>query len=209
MSELLTQKPEESAKLQEFLNETVFRSVKEFISAYDEGFINRQNDQVKEIADRIVDIYQNVELKNREFVFVSQSEILTEELLEGLQPWRIITKIKRAIQDSIEENNLNQDVVYFSSDHVGYICVSNDNDELERLSPEKFFTSIKAFYPVYEKLSSYYSQYPNPEEPENDTLPDFTDEHESEEIRNAYAFKVEDFIDVDDSFIERMYEIFK
>lgn len=215
MTELLVRDRQRHEELTERLSKTIFQSPRAFIEAHSEGLINRNNDDVKAIADEIVDIYQNVEMKNRELVFVSQTEVMTEELLEGLQDWKIITKLKRALSDALEENILTTDTIYFLPDSVGYVYADNSDGEQERLLSEKFFNATKALEPIYKRYSSFSKQTPAQAnfEPqgEGQGLPDvgYGEGESEEEKTDAYVFKVEDILDIDDSFIESIYRLFE
>lgn len=213
MTELLIRDRQRHEELAERLGKTIFQSPRAFIEAHSEGLINRNNDDVKAIADEIVEIYQNVEMKNRELVFVSQTEVMTEELLEGLQDWKIITKLKRALTDALNENVLNTENIHFSPNAVGYVYVDGGDDEELRLLSEKFFSSTKALYPIYKRYSSFYEQTPNPEglEPESEveSLPDIGYGQPEGSKSDAYVFRVTDILDIDDSFIESIYRLYE
>lgn len=213
MTELLVRDRQRHQELTERLSKTIFQSPRAFIEAHSEGLINRNNDDVKAIADEIVDIYQNVEMKNRELVFVSQTEVMTEELLEGLQDWKIITKLKRALSDALEENILTTDTIYFLPSAVGYVYADNSEGEETRLLSEKFFNATKALEPIYKRYSSFSKQTPGSEgfeaQNEEQGLPDIGSEESESEKSDAYVFKVEDILDIDDSFIESIYRLFE
>lgn len=213
MTELLVRDSQRHQELTERLSKTIFQSPRAFIEAHSEGLINRNNDDVKAIADEIVDIYQNVEMKNRELVFVSQTEVMTEELLEGLQDWKIITKLKRALSDALEENILTTDTIYFLPSAVGYVYADNSEGEETRLLSEKFFNATKALEPIYKRYSSFSKQEPGSDgfdsQNAEEGLPDISYEEPESEKSDAYVFKVEDILDIDDSFIESIYRLFE
>lgn len=162
MPQLLTRNQEESDKLVEELSHTIFKSPTDFLAAYEQGWINRANDEIKAIAARIVDVYQNVQFKGREIIFVSQSEVMVDEIIDGLHPWKTITKLKRAIVDSHDQNK-HGDTVYFTVDNAGYVLYQNSDGELVKLTSEKLFRNTGELFPVYTRYSSFASETPNPE----------------------------------------------
>lgn len=226
MATLLTRNEEKSRELTETLSKTLFRSPEDFIKAYSEGWINRNNEEVKNIAQEISDVYQNVQLKNREFVFISQTEAMVEEVITGLHPWKAITKIKRAVKDTVSEEKHGDTLYFLTENDAGYIFYENAESEYVKLTNEKFFKNNDELKPIYAKYSSFASGNPEPESQESnqerkvesndnpfleeDDESIQTDDENTREDKEivVYAFKVDDFTNIDETFIETIYSLF-
>lgn len=225
MATLLTRDEARANELNEDLSKTIFGNAEGFIQAYSDGWLSRTDKNIQSIAQKIVSIYQNVQLKGRDIVFVSQTEVMINEAIEELAPWKHLTKIKRALSDIYGDN---EGTVYLSTEHTGYVLKQDEDGEYVKVVSERFFRSEDEVKRLYKKHSSFYAQNPNPaqasaavatkasEDEDYNPMLDEEEENystESEETVNEttgtalYEFKVSDFTTIDDSFIEDIYDL--
>lgn len=222
MVTLLTRDNEKAEELNAELAETVFGSAEQFVKLYSDGWINRGNDDIKEIAQKVTDIYQNIQLKGRDIVFVSQTETMVDDVIGLLRPWKYITKIKRAAEDADSE-------IYLLSDNSGYLFVKNKEGDFVKLTTERFFRNSKEGSELYRRFSSYFNAEPEGEDvseqkgsEEEDFEAEIADLNEEEnygddasteenedDAGRAYKFKKEDLAEIDDSFIVDIYDLLK
>lgn len=210
---MTTLRPHDQQKHEELsqkLSQTIFRNPEDFIMAYNENWINKNNDEVKMISEEIVALYKNVDIKNRTFVFISGTEHMIEELLNDLSPWRSITKLKRMVKSTYDSSKHGRDL-YLSEGYVYYLS----GEDYVKLSNEKVYR-LPDIETIYSKFSSYYEQgaeapqvssgnpYLEDEDADEEHDDASADEEETSEI---YEFRASDLTEIDTSFIEKMYAL--
>lgn len=229
MATLLTRDEAKARQLDEDLKETFFGSAEKFVELYSEGWINRTNSDIQAIAQQVVDTYQNVQLKGRDIVFVSQTEVMVNEVIDGLAPWKHLTKIKRALNDAYGDSDGD---IYLTTEQVGYILRKDaESGDYTKAVSERFFRSEEEAARLYQRYSSFYAENPNPsaakaepvasdDDNYNPVLDDDEDEYGSSDYEAdtadddttdgtvEYRFKVSDFTGIDDSFITDIYDLF-
>lgn len=197
MPELLTKDHEAAQELHDTLSQTSFGNAENFVKYYSEGWLNTTNEDIRDIAQRISDTYHNIQLKGRKLTFVAQTESMIDEVIDGLTPWKALTRIKRALNEEYGEGDGDQEVC-FSLENPGSIFTLDSEGELQKVSSEKFFRAEKEVLYLYEKFSTFV-------ESESARAVNTDDVDGADE--QLYWFKVSDLAEVDDSFITQIYEI--
>lgn len=186
------------AALEEHLRTTgrgLFESPAVFIKLYNSGIINKSNDEVKDTARRIVDTYKNIREQGNDLIFLSEAEVVLDEVKASLEPWYIVTSLKRIVGDLVENGELSaEDEIAFSTRRdIGYLLsvTSTHNEdgqpvtELSKISREKLFTRAEQVHPIFNGaqkiLTNAYEQ----------------DDH--------IVFTVSEVYNVDDSFVLRIH----
>lgn len=187
MAQFIPYSDEKEAELSEKLNNTLFKNVETFIQFYNSGMIAKRSEEIVELTRNVVETFKNVEEKNNLIVFLSSEEVFLDEIFTLLEPWKYIVKIKRELEENIKNEKVRyEDILVFSKkDSFGYILkVSQKDGEnvLEKIGNEKIFTKEEQISDISEKIS---------------TINETNDEY--------FYFKVSDFLNVDDSFVERIH----
>lgn len=187
MAQFIPYSDEKEAELSEKLNNTLFKNVETFIQFYNSGMIAKRSEEIVELTKNVVETFKNVEEKNNLIVFLSSEEVFLDEIFTLLEPWKYIVKIKRELEENIKNEKVRyEDILVFSKkDSFGYILkVSQKDGEnvLEKIGNEKIFTKEEQISDISEKIS---------------TINETNDEY--------FYFKVSDFLNVDDSFVERIH----
>lgn len=188
MSHFISRNQNLSNKITEKLGNTFFKDAENFVSAYNSGMVSKNNNEISEIANDLVEAYKDVQIKGNQIIFISKSEIFLSESLEALEPWTILVKIKREVEDAITLNVINENSsIAFTPDAVGYVTYVKHNESgeevLEKIGIEKTFSRQDLIIPLFDKYSSSENSYDN-----------------------TYFFKARDFVELDDSFISRIHE---
>lgn len=187
MAQFIPYSDEKEAELSEKLNNTLFKNVETFIQFYNSGMIAKRSEEIVELTKNVVETFKNVEEKNNLIVFLSSEEVFLDEIFTLLEPWKYIVKIKRELEENIKNEKVRyEDILVFSKkDSFGYILkVSQKDGEnvLEKIGNEKIFTKEEQISDISEKIS---------------TINETNDEY--------FYFKASDFLNVDDSFVERIH----
>lgn len=106
--ELIPLNEEKAASLEQKLANTFYRDPKSFIQIYNSGVINRSNDEVKTILERILSTYKGIEKRGQEITFLSTNEISVEEILVSANAYRALLQIKRILRDAIAEEHITE-----------------------------------------------------------------------------------------------------
>lgn len=97
----ITQEKEQA--LSQAFGETLFQSAEKFIMAYNSGMVNKRNERIIEFANRVAATFRNIELSNSELVTISTDEISVNEILAGIEKWKIAVAVKAALT-ALEKN---------------------------------------------------------------------------------------------------------
>lgn len=185
-------------ELEDHLKDTFFRDVETFITNYNSGVFNKSAAPVKEIADRIVNTYQNIsQPKVGVLAVMSSREVMVSNIIEKLEPWSTITKLKRAIEDKIANGSLtNDDLIVFEEENrtpgiLRGIETQSDEDGndidvpvIEKMKEERFVIDDKVIEALSEALGK---------------------EIEFSEEIGAFGMKASDIVNIDDSFVENVH----
>lgn len=118
----------------------VFNSIDDFIHLYNERFINIKNDSVKELAQKIVELYINIFIQNEKFYVKSVDEALLDQTLFILDSWQIVLKLKRIAETLIDDDFPLDTRLYFLEGDQGYVSLKNDEIDPENRSIETDFS---------------------------------------------------------------------
>lgn len=187
MTQFIPYNQEESAQLNHELSKTLFNNVENFIQFYNSGMIAKRSDEVTEIVKQVVDTYKNIEEKGGQLIFLSTAEVYLEEIIQNLEPWNYLVKIKREVEEARDEDELNQGTLlaFGKEDNIGYLLKLVDKDDkrvAERIGAEKIFTRANQIKPIFEKFSSV-----------------------GQSDGKFYYFRASDFLNLDTGFIEKIY----
>lgn len=171
------------------IGQTSFRTVGEFIALYNDDLINKSAALVKDILGQLVDTYKDVEERSKKIIFLDPAEIYLRESLKELSSWELIVKIKREVQTALESGNLKEnDTIVFTPQATGILCKLVEKEDgkksFVKIGIEKLFNKPEIVEEVFRKYSS---------------TGDGRD--------GTYSFHVEDFVNIDDSFIEKVHQI--
>lgn len=178
---------QKAERLNERLGKTMFRSVENFVEFYNSGIINKNHEDVANIATEITKTYRDVKERNKRLIFISESEVHLNEIYSTLDTWSILIKIKRDLQQHISDGELTEGgTVLFTPEAIGYVTVMNEDGELDKLSVEKLFSRHANIVGIYEQYSSR--------------------KDGEKAAADVYQFAVSDFTNLDDSFVTRIKE---
>lgn len=106
--------------------------VEAFIQSYNAGLVNQKNSSIVEIVNEIVDVYKNVEHKNKRLIVKSQNEVSLMEIEKSIsEAWIPMSILQREVRDN--KDRFQDEIVYFLSyDRPGRIMtkwLSYDEDQ--------------------------------------------------------------------------------
>lgn len=129
--ELIPHNPEKAAALEEKLSQSFYRSPREFIKVYNAGIVNRSNDDVRNILERILETYKGIEKRGNEITFLTVTEIAIEEILVAASAYRAVLQIKRILRDAIAEEHINEgSVVTVTKNGAVFVPGEESTEEL-------------------------------------------------------------------------------
>lgn len=183
---------DEANVLNEELSSTIFKNASGFVELYNSEIINKKNDEVRRVLDRIIETFKNVKEQGARLIFLSEAEIALNEITESLRVWAVITKSKRVAQDAAESNEIDEEsILAFSNKHNGHLLKVTYNTDLEenilqKISSEKVYGK---FDEVEDLISSGKIRF--------------------EEENGIYAFKASELLNLDESFLVDANELVK
>lgn len=98
--------PRDTARAEQLssrLNSTIFKDVGTFVEYYNNGVINKNNDDTKETVRDIIETFKDVREKKGKLSFISENEVLVDEALADLSLWVTLTRVNREVSDAIDE----------------------------------------------------------------------------------------------------------
>lgn len=129
----ITQEKEQA--LNQAFEETLFKSSEMFIKAYNSGLVNKRNEHIIDFANRVAATFRNIELSNSELVTISTDEISVNEILSGIEKWKIVVAVKAAVTSLDRNGKLNDVIRLVASDNekkgVLYIDYQQTEDDGE------------------------------------------------------------------------------
>lgn len=185
MAQFMPVNEEAARSLQERLARTMFKSPQDFLNFYNSGLINKRHEDVKAFADDLTTTFKNVKEKGGALVFITQEEVYLEEILQDLQEWAGLVRLKREVASLLQEEEVaEKDAVYLNASQAG-LFRDDLNEEGKRvtlkLSNERFFTTLGELASAYEKHSTL--------------------KNEEAEAKGNYFFAAADFLHLEDDFI--------
>ena len=90
------------------LSSTIFKDVGTFVQYYNEGVINKNNDDTKETVRQLIDAYKDVRERKGVLAFISEEEVLIAEAISDLSHWVTLTRIQREVQDALEAKTITE-----------------------------------------------------------------------------------------------------
>lgn len=184
MSKFMPVNESAAAELNEKLSETIFKNAADFVNFYNSGLINRKNEDVVKIVSEVTATFKDVKDRGGELVFLSQPEVLLNEVVEALGPWEILVKTKREVTALVEQKAISEDTVLaFNKKNAGYVLRNTEDGEFVKVGGEKLFSKMDDVEPVFERnLIS------------------------GEKVDDSFVFYAMDVLSLDDSFITRIHE---
>lgn len=85
-------------ELKQELASGFFQSPEMFVRLYNEGLINRGNEQVDDIAKRLPKIYKDVVLSNRTLNLLTVEEVALAEIDSSLTYWKAFVALRKAVE---------------------------------------------------------------------------------------------------------------
>ena len=187
MAQFIPRNQEEADAFNASLSATIFKSVRDFVDFYNSGLINRRNTDVVNILNQLTKIYRDVEEKNGSIVFLTKDEILLDEIMSIIEPWKTIVKVKRELAQAIDKKILSQDsvIAFVKGQSVIFYTTpgpEGNNEELAKLNSERIVKSDheKIIFDMYSSLKE-------------------------RATADTYYFRVSDLLTLDSAFIENIY----
>jgi len=166
----------------------LYRSTDNFIAIYNNQLINRNNDEIDKVAKKIVEIYKNVSLVNRQFIVKSKEEVIAEEFEVLFPHISFIATLKRIAQDILGDNYPEDTKMVFTEKDKNTVLIFDPSTGEEKV------------YEGAEKLRNANQSIA--------TNPFLLNEVEIEEYgEDGIAFKAVDLLKLDTSFITDIGEL--
>lgn len=185
---------EQAEALKARLSGGIFRDPATFVEYYNNGIINRANPDAKDLVQELVKTFKDVREQKGKLTFISENEILVREMQYSLRKWAVLVRVKREIQEALEEHIIALDSPLFiisdskDSSKIGFICTLDTNDEGEsifvNIGGERLKTIDEDDLTTVLKIR------------ENNQELGYTNNNEL-----GYTISVQDVLNVDDSFI--------
>lgn len=154
MSKFIVNDQEKVDALQERLSSTLYQSVERFVELFNSGIITKDNEEHKSISDEITKIFKNIRKSRGHLLFISEEEILAAEALEKLTPWVTLAKTKRALEQAVNENIIDEsDEVLLDDNGNLYVEKIGKDENIEK----QYFESdrlVKAEFPHLKLVSN-------------------------------------------------------
>lgn len=176
----------------------IFGSVDQFIHLYNEGIINVNKEEVKEIAREIESSYQNIILQRNKLYVKSAEETYVERSMLFLSAWSTVAALKRIANEIVNDNDDFNTKLILLEDNPGYIYLEPELENswdpvdvkaLERYDAAERLTTSKTAIPSNIILSGMIKDY--------------------DKVDGAGYIEAEDLINLDDSFIKDIHETIK
>lgn len=175
----------------------IFGDVDQFIHLYNEGFINVNKKEIKDLAAKIASSYSNVMLQRNKLFVKSADETYVNKALFVLESWKMILAIKRVAEDIIADDNPVETKLVFFADksRAGYVFLEGDTDEEGNITDESFVR-----YEAAERLTTSETAIPS-----NIYLKPLIQVYE--EVKDAYYIDAYQLVNLDTSFISEINSI--
>jgi len=183
MAHFLPRDNAEAARLTKELSETMFRSPVDFVTFYNSGLVNKKNPEVMRIVARLREVYRDIEERSGNIIFLTKEEIYLEEIQQRLDFWLNLSKVKREIVNAVDNQLISGDTIIILREEQPTVFFLNDENEVDKLGYERTFK----FESVFELQKTYSSI--------------------QEQDDESFYFKASDFLNLDDHFVEEIYQI--
>ena len=184
MSKLIPISQEADLEIKEKLEKRLgLRDIEQFINFYNQGLLAVNNQTIKDFADEISASYSNID-KNRNYMSIMSEEETTVIAIQDLmKEWKFITAIKSLAEQMLAEGYSEEERIIFQEQDYGYPSVVDPQDN----------TQLKRHWSSRKLADSYQDIV------ENMFLEDIKEQYDDE--GSVVAFKIEDVLLIDDSFI--------
>lgn len=219
-------------EVEQVFSNTFFGNVSTFVAMFNAGVLNRSYDENKDFSELVEKSYSNVYKNKNMLVVQSPEEYLASELASVFTDWKTISRLRRELNEGVENNSFNRDTVLYLASNGAVYTVDTERKQmfsckLGRLTKDSMRRILElSTLRQGELFLEEYSEEENPElnefSLEGDTLVinegDNVDEEEEEEDEvdvegkelpenaPARSVKVSDIVDADDNFISLAYE---
>lgn len=114
------------------LEGTLFQTPEKFIEIYNSGIVNRRNDEVSSIANKVAEAYLNIELSGNELATISTDAISLKTIASSYEKWNVIVAVKNAINNA-KSNDVEADafILVDSKGKGKLFAYSTSVDEVE------------------------------------------------------------------------------
>lgn len=102
------------SEVEELLKGSIFKNVDNFIAGYNAGLLSRGNKVVKEFAEKIVEAYPEIELRDKQRVLVKKpkEEMEIKSMIEELNKWLVLVQFKRDLLRIEEQEGLSLSEIF-------------------------------------------------------------------------------------------------
>lgn len=169
-------------------NKIFLDNVPQFINSYNQGLLARNNDIIKEIGEDIQHTYRNVDYNQRYITILSEEESALTGIEELIKYWKFISALKSLAEQMVEEGHINEDRIIFTKEQRGYPLTVDPMDE----SKLTRHISNRTLASSFEEIA------------ENPFLVDIREIYDDDS--GMVAFKIQNILNIDDSFILRLHE---
>lgn len=115
---LIPRDVEEAIKLEEKLKKSLaLNNSSIFITMYNAGYLSTNNQDIKDIAKEIENVYKNVEVIGRKIVIIDENEVVLRGIQLLMNQAMVAVQLKRLSQVLMDEGYSADDHIYFSKEH--------------------------------------------------------------------------------------------
>jgi len=107
----------------------LYRSTDNFIAIYNNNLINRSNSEIDKVAKKVVEIYKNVSLVNRQFIVKSKEEVISDEFEVLFPHISFIATLKRIAKDILNENHPEDTKMIFTEENKNIVHIYDPSSE--------------------------------------------------------------------------------
>lgn len=186
MSQFMPISNDKDQEIREKISKTIFKTPEDFVKFYNSGLISKNFEQVRSLVQDLKDTYKDIREKKSNLVFISEEEVIIDEMIQKLSVWDTLVKIKREITDFLADKSITSEDIIVIDDTalLGKIAVNNEGEEvIETLDGDKLFNRSKT-----DEILSIIGQY-------SSLNKSFDTKY------NGYIFHVSDLTNIDNSFI--------
>lgn len=177
----------------------IFSDVDQFILLYNQGIINVNKDEIKDLADLIAESYSNVILQRRKFYVQSKEETYIKNALFVLENWAIVESLKRIAETLINEGfDTDTKLVFFEDkDKAGIVYLEGELNEDGSITENSFEK-----YEYAEKLNINANSLAS-----NVFLQPLINDYDQEGLNNVAYINAFDLINLDDNFAIKINDL--
>lgn len=121
------------------LEGTLFQTPEKFIEIYNSGIVNRRNDEVSSIANKVAEAYLNIELVGNKLATISTDAISLKTIASGYEKWSVIVAVKNAINSAKSDGVEADAFILVDSKGKGKLfAYSTSVDEVDEVEPSEY-----------------------------------------------------------------------